>query len=91
MLVHKAKTLVPAVLVLLLVSFAFAAGVVKISKDDLRQMLGSPNVTIIDVRTASDWDSSQWKIQGVVREDPANVDKWMGKYPKDRRIILYCA
>ncbi len=91
MLIHKVKTVIPAALVLLLVSFAFAAGTVKISKDDLKQMLGNPDVTVIDVRTASDWDSSQWKIQGAVREDPANVEKWAAKYPKDRKIVLYCA
>jgi len=38
-----------------------------------------------------DWDSSQWKIQGAQRQLPMEVKEWIGKYPKDKKIVLYCA
>ncbi len=68
-----------------------AEGITKITKDQLRQELTKPGVIVIDVRIPHDWDSSQWKIQGAQRQLPAEVKEWMGKYPKDKTIVLYCA
>lgn len=71
---------------------ACAEGVTYISKDQLRQDLAQPGVvTVIDVRTNRDWDSSPWKIEGAQRQSPAQVKEWMGKYPKNETIVLYCA
>ncbi len=61
------------------------------TKDQLKSMLGNPDLTIIDVRYGLDWTESDMKIQGAVREDPVNVKSWADKYPKDRIIVLYCA
>jgi len=63
----------------------------KMTKDELKAMLGNPDLTIIDVRTSTDWTGSDMKITGAVREDPGEVTSWAGKYPKDKRIVLYCA
>jgi rhodanese-related sulfurtransferase len=71
-------------------SFAGAEGVTLISKDQLKAELTKPDVTVIDVRVESEWNSSQSKIQGARRESPAEVSKWAGKYPKDKTIVLYC-
>lgn len=68
-----------------------AAGFSLISVDQLKQELTKPGIIVIDVRTGHDWASSQWKIQGAQRQDPAAVKKWMGKFPKDETIVLYCA
>jgi rhodanese-related sulfurtransferase len=46
---------------------------------------------VIDVRAAGDWDGSDRKIAGAVREDPAAAGKWEGKYPKGKTLVLYCA
>jgi rhodanese-related sulfurtransferase len=62
-----------------------------IDKDQLKDELGKPRVTIIDVRTTNDWDSSEWKIQGAQRQSPAETAEWIGKYPKEATIVLYCA
>lgn len=62
-----------------------------ISKDQLRQMLTKPDLTLIDVRTDHDWASSHWKIKRAQRRVPEQVQEWMGQYPKDKTIILYCA
>jgi len=71
---------------------ASAAEVPRISTEELKSMLGSPEVIIIDVRAAGDWDKSKTKIQGAVREDPDKSAKsWAEKYSQDKTIVLYCA
>ncbi len=78
-------------IVMFTASFAASDGFTLVSKDQLREELTKPNVTVIDVRTPHDWDSSQWKIKGARRESPAAVAQWMSEYPKDKTIVLYCA
>jgi len=54
-------------------------------------MLGDANVIIIDTRLGTDWNDSDAKIKGAVRENPMQVDSWMNKYPKDKTLVFYCA
>lgn len=54
-------------------------------------MLGRPDVTVIDVRHADDVVKDPGKIEGASREDPNAVRRWMGKYPKERIYVFYCA
>jgi len=81
----------------LLVFLALAYGVARaddthtITKEQLRPMLGKPDVIIIDVRTNYDWDNSKAKIPGAVREEGMKFASWMKKYPKDKTLVLYCA
>jgi hypothetical protein len=63
----------------------------KITVDQLNAMLANPDVAVIDVRTGIDWDSSEWKIKGAIREDPFDTDTWAKKYPKDKTLVVYCA
>jgi len=84
--------------VLLAAMAALGAGVAmageqapRIGKDDVKSRLGATEMSIIDVRAASDWSGSKLKIKGAVREDPKHVDKWAFRYPKHRTLILYCA
>jgi len=71
---------------------ALAAEVPRIGAEELKALLGKPEVIIIDVRASGDWDNSRIKIQGAVREDPNKSAKsWADKYPKDKTIVLYCA
>jgi len=75
-----------------LAKMAWPAEVPRISKEELKSLLGRPDLMIIDVRLAHDWDQSKIKIQGAVREDPdRDVKTWAGKYSKDKTIVLYCA
>jgi predicted sulfurtransferase len=66
------------------------AGVPRISPEELKGMLGDPDVIVIDVRRGMEWDDSDFKIKGAARET-GFVSKWAGKYPKDKTIVLYCA
>ncbi len=59
--------------------------------EELKGMLGSPDLVVVDVRRGEDWQSSTVKVKGAVREDPEKVDAWMSKYPKDKTLVFYCA
>ena len=64
----------------------------RLTKEELKLMVGNPDTFIIDVRLADEWKKSEWKIQGAVREDPEKDFKnWAEKYPKDKTLIFYCA
>jgi hypothetical protein len=67
------------------------ADVPTISTGQLQAMLGNPDIVIIDVRSAHDWDGTTTKIKGAVREEAAQVAQWAAKYSKDKTIVLYCA
>ena len=68
-----------------------ANNVPRISKEELKTKLGSPNVVLLDVRAENDWEGSDEKITGAIRMDPQAVDAWAGTLPKDKEIVLYCA
>jgi hypothetical protein len=79
-------------LVLLSAGTAFSYQKVQMmAGEQLKAVLNDPDVAIIDVRTGIDWDSTEWKIKGAVREDPLDVDTWAPRYPKDKMLVIYCA
>ena len=67
------------------------ARVPMITAEELKTKLGSPDLTILDVRRAAHWNASDRKIVGAVREDPEAIESWAGKYPKEKTLVLYCA
>ena len=60
------------------------------TKEELKANLEGGNVVIIDVRIPKDYDNSDKKIRGAVRENPMDVGFW-APHPKDKTIVLYCA
>ena len=84
-----------ATLVTLAMGFNLAIAsekVPRMSKEQLKEMVGKPDVVILDVRSSSDWGKDQTKILGAIREDPNKPTKsWAEKYGKDKTIVLYCA
>jgi len=75
----------------LLTSTAIAANTDKITKEELRKIMGEDTVLILDVRTGRDWSSSEFKIKGAYRVNPKEFNKWSNRYPKDHTLVLYCA
>jgi hypothetical protein len=78
----------------LLISFSFpslAADIPRITKEELKGLLGKENVVIIDVRSDIDQEKSNQKIPGAVIEDAGKVETWMAKYPKDKTLVFYCS
>lgn len=63
----------------------------RISVEQTNEMLGRPDVVIIDVRTAKTWWKSTTKILHAAREEAGSVEKWAEKYPKYKTLILYCS
>ena len=68
-----------------------AAEISKIDKDGLKAMLDNPDVVILDVRTGNDWSASEFKIRGANRANPREFNNWADKYPKDKKLVFYCA
>ena len=64
----------------------------RMTKEELKPLLGNPDVMIIDVRAEDDWKEAKWKIQGAVREDSEkDINSWANKYPKDKTLVFYCS
>jgi len=92
----RKKTLVILILILLIVgsfaSSALSADVPVMTKEQLKAMLGNPDLVIFDVRLGSDYFSSDLKIKGAVRPDMWNylhLEVWT--YPKGKSFVVYCA
>ncbi len=68
-----------------------AAEVPRMTKEELKSKLGTPEVVIIDVRVGRDWKASEMKIKGAVRGDPQDLESWAKKYSKDKTLVFYCA
>ena len=82
-----------AILVVLAMGVSLVGGadrIPRMTKEQLKEMLGKPEVIVLDVRATGDWEKTQMKIQGAVREDPNKATKsWAEKYGKDKTIVLY--
>ncbi len=63
----------------------------RMTKEEVRAIMGRPETVIIDARTAAAWKMSNQKIKGAVREDPDDPGSWVGKYSTDKVLIFYCA
>ena len=63
----------------------------RITKEQLKEMLGKPDVVIIDARPVEQWKYSDQVIPGTVHEDPLAIPSWAQKYDKNTKTIIYCA
>jgi hypothetical protein len=68
-----------------------SADVPRMTRDELKALLGSTDLMILDVRHGSDWTSSDLKIKGALREEPNDIESWANKYSKDKILVLYCS
>lgn len=66
-----------------------ASEVTKISKEELKPILGNPDIIILDVDREGNWEDRNRKILGAVRENPKEIESWITKYPKNKTLILY--
>jgi len=61
----------------------------RITKEQLKEMLGKPDVAIIDARPVEQWKYSDQIIPGTVHEDPLSIQSWAQKYDKNKKIVVY--
>ncbi|KJS00461.1 MAG: hypothetical protein VR65_13320 [Desulfobulbaceae bacterium BRH_c16a] len=71
-------------------SVAFAGEVPRMDKDELKSMLGSKDLVILDVRQGRDWSTSEFKIKDAVRVEEGDLSV-AKTYPKENTFVLYCA
>ncbi len=84
--------LVAFVLTGCLQNLALDVKVPRMTKEELKLLLGNPEVIILDVRVAAEWKRGPLKIKGAGREDPEKDDKSRAsKYPKDKTLVFYCS
>ncbi len=62
-----------------------------IDKEALNDMLSSPDLVVLDVRTGKDWSSSEFKIKNAVRAPASEYSDWSASLSKDKTLVLYCA
>jgi rhodanese-related sulfurtransferase len=70
---------------------SWSANVNKMTKEELKEIMGTETVSILDVRTGRDWGSSEYKIKGAERIDNKAILTQTKKYPKNQTLVLYCA
>jgi hypothetical protein len=64
----------------------------RMTKEELKSMLGQPDVVVADVRLNEEWKKSESKIKSAVREDPEkDIKTWADKYSKDKTLVFYCS
>ena len=92
---QKTRSWTIAILVSLMLAFSWACTAAqeapRVDKETLKTWLADPQVVILDVRATDDWQGSDKKIKGAVRQDPKAVQTWAASLPKDKKIVLYCA
>lgn len=69
----------------------WAGSVKTIDKEELKAMLDSPDLVLLDVRRGRDWSSSEFKITGAERLGSDDIASALSTLPKDKTIVLYCA
>jgi len=66
-----------------------AADVKRMSAQDLNAVRENPDVIVVDVRANRDWEKSDSKIAGAVRENPEDVNAWMKRYHINQTLVFY--
>jgi hypothetical protein len=61
----------------------------RITKEQLKELLGKSDLVIIDARPVEQWKYSDQMIPGTAHEDPLTVDSWAQKYDKNKRMVIY--
>jgi hypothetical protein len=74
---------------LIIISVFAAEDVARISKEKLKELLGNPNIIILDVRYSENWQKTEFKIKGAIRRRPKFFDSWANEFPRDKVLFLY--
>jgi predicted sulfurtransferase len=61
----------------------------RLTKEQVKDMLGKPGVVIVDVRYIKQYEQSDKKLPGAVFVQPENFDEFVKNHPKDKTYVLY--
>jgi len=87
----KKLALILTVLLLSGATGVWAGSVNYMDKEELKAMLDSPELVLLDVRRGRDWSSSEFKITGAQRLEKDAIPSALNTLSKDKTIVLYCA
>ena len=95
----KRKPILMSSLIVLLLLIALAAysampttveQVPRLTKEAVKEMLGKPDVVIVDIRYIKQYEQSDKKLPGAVFVQPENFDEFVKNHPqKDKAYVLY--
>ena len=95
----KRKPILMSSLIVLLLLIALAAysampttveQVPRLTKEAVKEMLGKPDVVIVDIRYIKQYEQSDKKLPGAVFVQPENFDEFAKNHPqKDKTYVLY--
>ena len=61
-----------------------------LSPSELKKLLDSKSVTLLDVRRKADYEADSILIPGAAWRDPEQVESWSRELPQDRPVVVYC-
>ncbi|HET6490799.1 MAG TPA: rhodanese-like domain-containing protein [Syntrophales bacterium] len=61
----------------------------RLTKEQVRDMLGKPDVVIVDIRFIKQYEQSDRKLPGAVFVQPEQFDEFVKNNPKDKTYVLY--
>ena len=62
----------------------------RLTKEAVKEMLGKPDVVIVDIRYIKQYEQSDKKLPGAVFVQPENFDEFVKNNPtKDKTYVLY--
>lgn len=62
----------------------------RLTKEAVKEMLGKPDVVIVDIRYIRQFEQSDKKLPGAVFVQPENFDEFVKNHPqKDKTYVLY--
>ena len=62
-----------------------------ITPNDLKPLVESHAVTVLDVRRRNDFDADPVKLPGAQWRNPEQMVDWSQGLPKNREVVIYCA
>ncbi len=94
----KRKPILISALVAVLLLIALAAysampttveQVPRLTKENVKEMIGKPDVVIVDIRYIKQYEQSDKKLPGAVFVQPEDFDEFVKNQPKDKTYVLY--
>ncbi len=61
----------------------------RMTKEELKPLLGKPGVVVLDVRMEKQWESSDAKIQGASHLREEDVESWAKAQDRSKTYVLY--
>jgi hypothetical protein len=61
----------------------------RLTKEQVKDILGKPDVVIVDIRFIKQYEQSDRKLPGAVFVQPEDFDQFAKDHPKDKTYVLY--